>query len=79
MTYFTSDQHFGHFNIIRLSHRPFASLDEMNVCSTRVLTSTDLRLSPLMRCSPTMQNSGAAMPIQPEATHWSFSARRHEA
>ena len=30
MTYFTSDQHFGHFNIIRLSRRPFASLDEMN-------------------------------------------------
>ena len=30
MTYFTSDQHFGHFNIIRLSHRPFSSLDEMN-------------------------------------------------
>ena len=30
MTYFTADQHFGHFNIIRLSHRPFASLDEMN-------------------------------------------------
>lgn len=30
MTFFTSDQHFGHFNIIRLSHRPFASLDEMN-------------------------------------------------
>ena len=30
MTYFTSDQHFGHFNIIRLSHRPFASADEMD-------------------------------------------------
>ena len=30
MTYFTADQHFGHFNIIRLSHRPFASLEEMN-------------------------------------------------
>ena len=30
MTYFTSDQHFGHFNVIRLSHRPFASLEEMN-------------------------------------------------
>lgn len=29
MTYFTSDQHFGHFNIIRLSHRPFATADEM--------------------------------------------------
>lgn len=28
MTYFTSDQHFGHFNIIRLSQRPFASLEE---------------------------------------------------
>ena len=22
MTYFTADQHFGHFNIIRLNHRP---------------------------------------------------------
>lgn len=30
MTYFTSDQHFGHFNIIRLCNRPFASLAEMN-------------------------------------------------
>ena len=30
MTYFTSDQHFGHFNIIRLSHRPFVSADEMD-------------------------------------------------
>ena len=30
MTYFTSDQHFGHFSIIRLSHRPFASADEMD-------------------------------------------------
>ena len=30
MTFFTADQHFGHFNIIRLSHRPFASLEEMN-------------------------------------------------
>ena len=30
MTFFTADQHFGHFNIMRLSKRPFASLDEMN-------------------------------------------------
>lgn len=30
MTYFTSDQHFGRFNIIRLCQRPFASLEEMN-------------------------------------------------
>ena len=30
MTFFTSDQHFRHFNIIRLSHRPFASADEMD-------------------------------------------------
>ena len=30
MTYFTSDQHFAHFNIIRLCQRPFASLEEMD-------------------------------------------------
>ena len=30
MTYFTADQHFGHFNIIRLCQRPFASLEEMD-------------------------------------------------
>ena len=30
MTFFTSDQHLGHRNIIRLCNRPFASLDEMD-------------------------------------------------
>ncbi|MBR3921682.1 MAG: hypothetical protein IKJ45_01085 [Kiritimatiellae bacterium] len=30
MTFFTSGQHIGHRNIIRLSSRPFASLEEMD-------------------------------------------------
>lgn len=30
MTFFTSDQHFGHFNIIRLCQRPFATAKEMD-------------------------------------------------
>ena len=30
MIYFTSDLHLGHENVIRLCHRPFGSIEEMN-------------------------------------------------
>ena len=30
MTFFTSDMHQGHRNVIRLCNRPFASLEEMD-------------------------------------------------
>ena len=31
MTYFTSDRHFGHANIIRFCQQQFGSVEEMNV------------------------------------------------
>lgn len=32
MNLYTADQHFGHKNVIRFDHRPFADTDEMNAC-----------------------------------------------
>ena len=36
MTFFTSDQHLGHRNIIRLCSRPLASIEEMDETSFRI-------------------------------------------
>ncbi len=45
-TWFTSDHHFGHANIIKYCNRPFGSTDEMNVAMeaawNRVVEPTDL-------------------------------------
>ena len=32
MNLYTADQHFGHRNIIRLDHRPFADVEDMDSC-----------------------------------------------
>ena len=45
MIFFTADQHVGHFNIMRLSKRPFASLDEMNEALETNLAQKGLKIA----------------------------------
>ena len=47
MNLYISDTHFGHANVIKFDHRPFADVDDMDQCmiklwNTRVSTDDDV-------------------------------------
>ena len=94
MTYFTSDQHFGNFNVIRLIRRPFKTVEEMDETMVErrnakvrdgdtVYVLGDLffraaTVEPILKRLKGHKHPSVAMPTRPGRTRLISTAPRHD-